>query len=80
MSKITTAKKEAKLKGKQAKIAAAASRKAAAEPKVVEPKIDKSSIPNYGKCCTCSFYDKPCKKTHKYTPRKAENNCYKHKG
>lgn len=75
MSKITTAKKEAKLKGKQAKIAAAASRKAAAE--VEEPKAAKSSIPNYGKCCTCSYYAKPCKKTKKYTARKAENTCYK---
>lgn len=80
MSKITSAKKEAKLKGKQAKIAAAASRKAAAEPEAVEPKVEKASIPNYGKCCTCSFYAKPCKKTNKYTPRKAENSCYKFKG
>lgn len=79
MSKVTQAKKEAKLKGKQAKIAAAANRKAA-EPKAAAPKVDKSSIPNYGKCCTCSFYGKPCKKTNKYTPRKAENNCYKFKG
>lgn len=80
MSKITQAKKEAKLKGKQAKIAAADSRKRQAEQLEPEKPAAKPSIPNYGKCCSCAYYGKPCHKTGAYVARKAENNCYKQKG
>lgn len=76
MSKITQAKKEAKLKGKAAKTAAAQAAPADAKPTASAA----SQLPNYGKCCTCTFYGKPCSKTKTYVPRKAEKSCYKMKG
>ena len=80
MSKITTAKKEAKLKGKQAKIAAANAKKAVAVPKAAAEVKAPGKIKNYGCCCTCQFYGKPCRKTNEYTARKAEKPCYKQRG
>lgn len=79
MSKISRDKKKAEAKaeakGKQAKIAKSKAKKAA-EPK--EEKVQKPSIPNYGKCCTCKTYGKfpdgcghMCRTTGKPTPRKA---------
>lgn len=81
MSKITQAKKEAKAKGKQAKIAAANAKKAAA-PKEETAKAKKPAVPNFGKCATCKSYSRckgraePCKTTGKYTPRKATCQAY----
>lgn len=79
MSKTSSDKKKAdakaEAKGKQAKIAKSKAKKAA-EPK--EEKVQKSSILNYGKCCTCKKYGKfpdgcghMCRSTSKPTPRKA---------
>lgn len=76
MSKITQAKKEAKLKGKAAKTAAAQAASASTTP---TPSAA-SQLPNYGKCCTCTFYAKPCRKSKTYVSRKAEKPCYKMKG
>ena len=79
MSKKTQEKKEAKAKGKQAKIAAANAKKAAA-PK--EAPKSKQNIKNYGKCATCKSYRRckgrpePCATTGKYTPRKATCKAY----
>ena len=78
MSKITTANKKAKaegkIKGKKALTADAKKTKKAAEPK----EETKSSIPNYGKCCTCKAYSKfpdgyghMCKMTKKSCARKS---------
>ena len=67
MSKISKAKKAAKLNNESAADNAA-------------NEAVKSKIPNYGKCCSCKFYGKPCHKTNEYIPRKAEKSCYKMKG
>lgn len=80
MSKITQAKKEAKLKGKAAKTAAAQKAKKTKAAEAGETKSAAVQLPNYGKCCTCQFYGKPCHKTNEYVPRKAEKSCYKMKG
>lgn len=78
MSKKTQEKKEAKLKGKQAKTAASQkSKPAKAEPKPVP------AIPNADRCCHCRFYKAYpvtghyCAITGKPTPRKA--TCSKNK-
>ena len=31
-----------------------------------------SKFPNYGKCCTCKHFGKPCQKTGKYVARKLD--------
>ena len=80
MSKITQEKKAAKLKGKAAKTAAAKTAKKAKVAEVGPTESSISQMPNYGKCCTCQFYGKPCHKTNEYTHRKAEKSCYKMKG
>ena len=75
MSKITQAKKDAKLKGKAAKTAEAKkNKKTKAEPA-------KPSVPNADRCCHCKNYGKiphepghQCKLTGKPTPRKATCN------
>lgn len=75
MSKITKAKKDAKLKGKAAKTAEAKkNKKTKAEPA-------KPSVPNADRCCHCKEYTKHknepghfCKLTGKPTPRKATCN------
>lgn len=77
MSKITKAKKEAKLKGKAKKIADSQARKA------LDPEATKPSIPNADCCCHCKHYGPfpdstghQCKLSGKPTPRKA--TCPKH--
>ena len=83
MSKITQEKKEAKLKGKQKKIAESKAKKS-------EDKSSKKtdagvkSLPNYGCCCTCAHFPhkvmhetQPCKVSGKYVARKAKFECYK---
>ena len=79
MSKITQAKKEAKLKGKAKKIAESNARKAEAK----EVQAPKPNVPNADRCCHCKSYAKfpcgvghQCKLTGKPTPRKA--TCPKH--
>lgn len=75
MSKISQKNKELKAKGKPAKTRAA---KAAKKQEAAPP--TKSAVAkalNYGRCCTCAFYGRPCHKTNDYTPRKAEKPCYK---
>lgn len=79
MSKITQAKKEAKLKGKAKKIAESNASKADSP----EPIAPKPSVPNSDCCCRCkhygSFPNEPghqCKLTGKPIPRKS--TCLKH--
>lgn len=79
MSKITKAKKEAKLKGKAKKIAESNARKADSS----GPIVSKPAPPNSGRCCRCKHYGKiphesghQCKLTGKPTPRKS--TCSKH--
>lgn len=79
MSKITTAKKQAKLKGKAAKTAEAMKAKKSKNQESGPTESAISKLPNYGKCCTCQFYANPCRKTNEYTSRKAEKTCYKMK-
>ena len=81
MSKITQAKKEAKLKGKAKKIAESNARKAKETTETLE--APKPSVPNADRCCRCKNYGKiphepghQCKLTGKPTPRKA--TCSKH--
>ena len=82
MSKTSIANKklkaEGKLKGKKALTAAA--KKAVPEG---EEQPKKTSIQNYGKCCTCKTYGKfpngcghMCRTTGKPTPRKATCDKY----
>lgn len=84
MSKITQEKKEAKLKGKQLKIAKSTAKKTSEESND-ETKASSKCL-NYGKCCTCIHYPKhkngheaqPCKVSKIYVARKAEHSeCYK---
>lgn len=88
MSKITQEKKEAKLKGKQKKIAKSVAKKAASADAGVEgsssPSPSKGTILNYGCCCTCAHFPhkanhetQPCKVSGKYVARKAKFECYK---
>lgn len=85
MSKTSQANKKAKAEGKALKgkkALTAASKKAKKEaPKTDE--LQKPSIPNYGKCCTCKTYAKfpdgcghMCRTTGKPTPRKATCDKY----
>ena len=68
MSKISQQKKAAKAKAE-----------AADAPKAAPTASAEAKFPNFGKCCTCKFYGKPCHKTNDYVPRKAEKSCYKFK-
>lgn len=70
MSKITQAKKEAKKQKVDSKL----------KTKVAKTLPANVQLPNYGCCCTCQYYDKPCRKIKDYTPRKAQKDCYKMKG
>lgn len=89
MSKISQTNKKAKAEGKVLKgkkVLSAAAKKAKKE----APKADtlqKPSIPNYGKCCTCKTYGKfpdgcghMCRTTGKPTPRKATCDEYAYRG
>lgn len=76
MSKITQQKKEAKLKGKPFKTAEAENSKTAKSSSTT-PADPKPSIRNFGCCCTCQFYGKPCRKTDRYVARKRKESCYK---
>lgn len=51
----------------------------ASNDEVEKTKSSSEKIQNYGKCCTCRFYGKPCRKTNEFVPRKAEHDCYKQK-
>lgn len=86
MSKVSRDKKKAEakaeVKGKQAKISKAKAKKAEAIAEAsVEVKSNKK-VPNYGFCCTCKQYVRkdgapmPCKKSGKYTARKATCESY----
>lgn len=88
MSKVSRDKKKAEAKaeakGKQAKIAKSKVKKTESTAEVqVEAKYSK--IKNYGFCCTCKQYSRkagityPCKKTGKYTARKATCESYGYK-
>lgn len=74
MSKISQRNKEAKLKGKQKKIADAEAKKTE---KATPAK--QSKIPNLNKCCTCAHYPahfhhtaQPCKIKGTYVARKCD--------
>lgn len=70
MSKTSQENKRLKAKGK-AKLPKA-------DTPTPEPTASAASkAPNYGRCCTCTYYGRPCRKTHAYVPRKAEKDCYK---
>ena len=70
MSKISQKNKELKAKGKKPT-------KAKAKADTPPTKSAAEQAKNYGCCCTCAFYGRPCRKSNEYTPRKAKKDCYK---